>query len=803
MLVLEGPAGVGKTRLIDAIAERADGFDVLRGRASRPERESAFGVARDLLENRVLAHASWPDGDPGEIIRMLVRATLVRAARTPVLVALDDLQWSDEASLRFALALARRVNDAPAVVLLAWRPAEPGASSAEVMLAGAGERADLSPLELAEIEILLEQAGPGLQALAGAVLAASEGRPAFVVALCRSLAGEGRGVAPVCELAPDALIRAVSRQLLEHGASAVALAHAIAVLGPEVRLATAAGLAGLSVTSAAALADELAAAGLLSPAIPLAFAAPVLRSVVYAAMPSAQRAMAHRAAVDTLRSAGASDETLAEHLLRTEPKGDSRDAELLRRCAHEARGTGDCSRAMALLRRALKEAPAAAQRGAIALELGMLEAHLRADTAEHHLRVALRDGTPAQRATAELALADAELLERRGDDARTLLDRDRAVERLSGARAGEALLCAGAPGAAGAAVSLLALQAAEEPAAGVPLIEREIAVGLRRDTPVAEAAALMLRARAHLVRGSLAPVQTDAERALALCRSHALNAFEPFALAALVESLLDQGRIADAAGVLAGPEAGDGAAGDFGGTLLAIAAGRLRASAGNAHLGLRLLLGAGARLLRAGWLTPAIDWRSRAGLLAHRLGRRDEATRLIDDELELAQRLGASRPIAVALRARALVATAAQQITMLTDAVEILRETPARLERARALCDLGAALRRWGERSRGREPLQEALQLAHECGAVALEQRARRELLVLGARPRRHAVTGVAALTVREREASELAAAGLTNREIAEAMTVTANTVEYHLTNVYRKLGVCTREHLAAHLDGV
>lgn len=153
------------------------------------------------------------------------------------------------------------------------------------------------------------------------------------------------------------------------------------------------------------------------------------------------------------------------------------------------------------------------------------------------------------------------------------------------------------------------------------------------------------------------------------------------------------------------------------------------------------------------------------------------------------------------MRARALIAAPQLQLELLHEAVELLRDTPARLDRARALCDLGAAMRRSGSRSGAREPLQEALQLAHECGALALAQRARHELIVVGARPRRHAVTGVEALTARERQASELAAAGLSNRQIAASMSVTPNTVEYHLTNAYRKLGIATRAGLAAELQ--
>ena len=154
----------------------------------------------------------------------------------------------------------------------------------------------------------------------------------------------------------------------------------------------------------------------------------------------------------------------------------------------------------------------------------------------------------------------------------------------------------------------------------------------------------------------------------------------------------------------------------------------------------------------------------------------------------------------MALCARALVCPPRLQIEILHESVDVLRGTSARLDYARALCELGSALRRYGARGNAREPLQEALQLAHECDALALAERARHELIVLGARPRRHAVTGIEALTARELQASEFAADDLTNRQIAALMSVTPNTIEYHLTNAYCKLGVDSRLQLASAL---
>ena len=118
------------------------------------------------------------------------------------------------------------------------------------------------------------------------------------------------------------------------------------------------------------------------------------------------------------------------------------------------------------------------------------------------------------------------------------------------------------------------------------------------------------------------------------------------------------------------------------------------------------------------------------------------------------------------------------------------------LERAHSLCDLGAALRRAGQRASAREPLAGALDLAARCGARPLAARAREELTAAGARPRRQWRTGVEALTPGELRVARLAAAGQTNREIALALYVTLKTVEGHLARGYAKLGITGRAEL-------
>jgi DNA-binding CsgD family transcriptional regulator len=126
----------------------------------------------------------------------------------------------------------------------------------------------------------------------------------------------------------------------------------------------------------------------------------------------------------------------------------------------------------------------------------------------------------------------------------------------------------------------------------------------------------------------------------------------------------------------------------------------------------------------------------------------------------------------------------------------LLRDSSARLEQAKALVALGAALRRTGSRAEAREPLREALDLAERCGALALAERAREELRATGARPRRSILRGVDALTASELRTARMAAEGHSNREIAQALFVTIRTVEMHLTHAYQKLEISSRTEL-------
>jgi RNA polymerase sigma factor (sigma-70 family) len=126
----------------------------------------------------------------------------------------------------------------------------------------------------------------------------------------------------------------------------------------------------------------------------------------------------------------------------------------------------------------------------------------------------------------------------------------------------------------------------------------------------------------------------------------------------------------------------------------------------------------------------------------------------------------------------------------------VLAGSEARLEHARALVDLGAALRRANQRTEARERLRESVDLARTVGALGLAERANEEIAATRARPRKVLQTGLDALTASERRVAQLAADGMSNREIAQTLSVTIKTVEVHLSHAYRKLEISSRAQL-------
>jgi DNA-binding CsgD family transcriptional regulator len=197
-----------------------------------------------------------------------------------------------------------------------------------------------------------------------------------------------------------------------------------------------------------------------------------------------------------------------------------------------------------------------------------------------------------------------------------------------------------------------------------------------------------------------------------------------------------------------------------------------------------------------------LPWRSPAALALHRLGRPREAFHLAQEELDLARRWGAPRAVGIALRALGLVQGGSTGEALLREAITVLEGSGCQVEHARALVDLGAALRRGNRRAETRAPLRHGLELAYRAGAAGLVRQAQDELAAMGARPRKLLLSGVESLTPSERRVARMAAQGMSNKELAQTLFVTVKAVEVHLSSVYRKLRINSRAQLAQALAG-
>jgi DNA-binding CsgD family transcriptional regulator len=307
------------------------------------------------------------------------------------------------------------------------------------------------------------------------------------------------------------------------------------------------------------------------------------------------------------------------------------------------------------------------------------------------------------------------------------------------------------------------------------------------------------RARTILIRGRVRDAALDARHALAMERDGWRSGVGD-AHVVLAHTLIERGDLEGAKQQLEAAEATTSDTDPFW-LSLRLARGRLSMHSGDPEGGLDLFMACGELADRAGIVNPAVvGWRGHAGLAMAVMGDTTEAERLIESELALAGEFGEPAAVGRALRALGSVRPPERALEALEAAVAKLQDSQAALDRAGALVDFGAALRRSGRRRDAREPLKGGLELAERCGATLLAARARGEAKAAGARPRRTALHGHEALTAREHQVSALAAGGLSNREIAERLVVTVKTVEWHLRHSYLKLGVSSRKELRGKL---
>jgi DNA-binding CsgD family transcriptional regulator len=332
----------------------------------------------------------------------------------------------------------------------------------------------------------------------------------------------------------------------------------------------------------------------------------------------------------------------------------------------------------------------------------------------------------------------------------------------------------------------------------VAIFDQAVAQARRRGDIFNVAFMLMWRGKCQTYRGDLRAAVADLREAIDLCVAHGMLIAWPYTIGSLAHALLEQGDADEAARVID--------EGDFPEQLpvgqlhlvhFRLSRGRLRIETGSPARGVEELLQVGETARLFPHDNPSgVPWRGWAAEGLRLLDRNDEARALAVEELALARRWGNPYAIGASLRCLGLVEGGEEGIGRLREAVEVLAGSEARLEHARALVDLGAALRRANQRTEAHQRLQEGIDLARRVGAFGLAERASDEIAATGARPRKVLQTGLDALTASERRVAQLAADGMSNKDIAQTLFVTIKTVEVHLSHAYRKLEISSRAQL-------
>ena len=864
LILVEGPAGIGKTTLVEQVARSPGvdvlravggeleqrmplgvagqllGDEVVRAApAAADELEVLYALYRELAARAearpvvaVIDDAHW--ADPASL--RLVLFCLQRASTLPL-----------------AFVLGRRTGE----------PGAPEELLERLATHPLATRVRPAPLSRDAVAALVQRrCTAATEELCDACAEATAGNPMYLGLLLDELQRHTDAV-PVADLTPDRLAARTLVRLRRLGSDADALARAVAALDDRAPLRHAAALAGLGLPAAAAAADALAAADVLAPGDPLAFVHPIVRRVVADSVPAAELGALHASAAQLLHAEGAPPERVAAQLLPATRAGDPWAVARLRHAASIALERGAAETAAQQLRRALEEPPARAERADVLVELAeaealagslgaierLEEAAALIDDPARRLRVTSRLGwmlyeagrmSDARRAfehalahpggeeslrhaarSAAFAIAtldgtvDAVGVEREAttaarDDGDSPALAQLAVAQVLGAvdagRAIELALRALSAETAGdertsvlsSSISLSCLMWSDHLELAERAIEAALADARRRGADVQAAYQHFGRSWIRFWRGDPAAAAADAGIAVQAWSGgwgmHVGGAAVWQARALLEVAQVDEAEeliermLADAPHY---PGADIGLR--FARGLVASARGRWEDAARE----LQDAVGSGDPFLHNPSVFPA---RAEAAIATAATGDRDTALRLADEDVALARRFGSARGLGTALRGRALAEGGEPAVGWLEEAVAALEPSPSRIELVRALVDLGAVLRSLERRTDARAPLRRALELSEGTSLVTLRRRARAELAATGARVAGEARSGRDQLTPSERRVAELAAEGRSNPSIARELFVTRKTVEFHLGNAFRKLGVRRREELGSAL---
>jgi DNA-binding CsgD family transcriptional regulator len=718
----------------------------------------------------------------------------------------------------------------------------------------------VAPLSAAGVRTVVEQTCrvPADDMFAHAAVHLTAGNPAV---LCEALARFGPGGAPVggfvpvfAEAVTETRCDQVTRILDGLPEESVALLRAVAVSGEALEMPLVCQLAELRGTPPAAAASVLLRTGLVPDADRPLAVDPDVADRVLAAMDVQERRSLHARAASLGRRALVPDEALSRMLLHAGPIAQEWAVPVLRRAAAGARAEGRYGLAAELLGRALSEPASEAVAAELLVELGTTEAWLSSESGDRRLRQVLLDTTGPDAGPHRLTAAD--ILLCRGDSTfaqRAITAVRRRTDITDSERGGllglywltehnqhgqpelaipgvpvlpesptdpiQACVVAGNLGAHGtdiarsrelarAAMSCWAgderllspriaaaraLSLADDLAEAVEALDEVITDARRRGIRAAIGLAMVTRADVLLRWGRLDDAAQGLNEVLGEIHYTAWHpALLPKMVAIEVElnvelGLLDQAEQAAATPLRAGAESG------VGWTRMLFARGMLDLAAGRPDDAIAFLRETGRRMSASQWTNPAsMLWRSLAAAAHHAAGRSETAARLTEEEIRNAERWGAPTTVGRVHLYAGLIADGPLALQHLRSAVDLLRECPDRLRYAQSVIELAtAALGSQEERPSVAPLLREASDLVARNGwhhlVPRLEELSRQYY-------------GVSPLSEAQLRVAELAAEGISNAVIATMLSVTRRTVELHLTNVYRKLGIAGRDELAAAL---
>jgi DNA-binding CsgD family transcriptional regulator/tetratricopeptide (TPR) repeat protein len=427
-VIIEGEPGLGRTALLNAACHLAmeAGHEVLRARGGVLESEAPFGVVRQLLqpvqaklspnERKMWMHLSSEpvNGNrraiPFEAIHDLYLSLSQLASVQPLLVAIDDLQWSDIESLGWVQHLVRRLEPGRLSFIgtSLCRVAGAALSPVDNIIAEPSTRViSLRPLGATSVaELIRHHLGAEPEAsFVATCFRITGGNPFLLHSLLTALQQRGTrrevSESALSSLSPPPVARAILRRLGGLPPGAHAFLQAAAVLGDGSDHRVVAELSGVDAAVGNDIANSLAEAHLLRKGRLLSFVYPLERSTVYGEIDPVRRARAHAEAARMLDGHDAPLDQVARHLLLSEPSDEEWSAQLLERAAQVFVQRGQLESAEDCLSRALQESSDASARPRRLLALSSIKAAIGRSGALALLREAADLGAdPAELADA-------------------------------------------------------------------------------------------------------------------------------------------------------------------------------------------------------------------------------------------------------------------------------------------------------------------------------------------------------------------------------------------------------------------